>query len=164
MRSGLANHAKQLAASGCAIVPVGGVISIRMCADCRSRSQSRDREHGFLRQISNPIVAFTAIAARRCYSPVRTGLTIAGPSRLSCDAHVWRKTRLGADVARQSAGCHLLRMMLDSARPEAVVCANDVTVARLMQTLMGLGVRAFQMKCALLEWMTLSTPAFSRRH
>ena len=31
--------------------------------------------------------------------------------------------------------------MLDSARPEAVVCANDITAARLMQTLMGLDVR-----------------------
>jgi DNA-binding LacI/PurR family transcriptional regulator len=34
-----------------------------------------------------------------------------------------------------------VRKMLDSARPEAVVCANDITAARLMQTLIGLGVR-----------------------
>ena len=34
-----------------------------------------------------------------------------------------------------------IRRMLDSARPEGVVCANDLTAARLMQTLLGFGVR-----------------------
>ncbi|MGA9585765.1 MAG: GntR family transcriptional regulator, partial [Terracidiphilus sp.] len=31
--------------------------------------------------------------------------------------------------------------MLDGARPEGIVCANDLTAARLMQVLLGLGVR-----------------------
>jgi GntR family transcriptional regulator, arabinose operon transcriptional repressor len=35
----------------------------------------------------------------------------------------------------------LVRRLLDEARPEAIVCANDLTAARLMQTLIGLGVR-----------------------
>lgn len=35
----------------------------------------------------------------------------------------------------------LMRRMLESARPEGVVCANDVTAARLMQTLLGLNLR-----------------------
>jgi DNA-binding LacI/PurR family transcriptional regulator len=30
---------------------------------------------------------------------------------------------------------------LDEQRPEGIVCANDLTAARLMQTLLGLGVR-----------------------
>jgi GntR family transcriptional regulator of arabinose operon len=34
-----------------------------------------------------------------------------------------------------------VRKLLDTLRPEAVVCANDLTAARLMQTLIGLGVR-----------------------
>jgi DNA-binding LacI/PurR family transcriptional regulator len=34
-----------------------------------------------------------------------------------------------------------VRQLLDSLRPEGIVCANDLTAARLMQTLMGLGVR-----------------------
>jgi GntR family transcriptional regulator of arabinose operon len=34
----------------------------------------------------------------------------------------------------------LVRRMMDSLKPEAVVCANDLTAARLMQTLIGLGV------------------------
>jgi len=34
-----------------------------------------------------------------------------------------------------------VRRMLDELRPEAIVCGNDLTAARLMQTLMGLGVR-----------------------
>jgi DNA-binding LacI/PurR family transcriptional regulator len=33
-----------------------------------------------------------------------------------------------------------VRRMLDSSRPEGVVCANDITAARLMQTLLGFGV------------------------
>jgi len=35
----------------------------------------------------------------------------------------------------------LVRKLLDTHRPEAVVCANDLTAARLMQTLIGLDVR-----------------------
>jgi DNA-binding LacI/PurR family transcriptional regulator len=35
----------------------------------------------------------------------------------------------------------LVRRLLDSLRPQAIVCANDLTAARLMQTLIGLGVR-----------------------
>jgi DNA-binding LacI/PurR family transcriptional regulator len=35
----------------------------------------------------------------------------------------------------------LVRRLLDTLRPEGIVCANDLTAARLMQTLMGLGVR-----------------------
>jgi DNA-binding LacI/PurR family transcriptional regulator len=35
----------------------------------------------------------------------------------------------------------MVRRMLDAIRPEAIVCANDLTAARLMQTLIGLGVR-----------------------
>jgi DNA-binding LacI/PurR family transcriptional regulator len=35
----------------------------------------------------------------------------------------------------------LVRRMLDEMRPEAIVCANDLTAARLMQTLIGIGVR-----------------------
>ena len=35
----------------------------------------------------------------------------------------------------------LVRKLLDELRPEAIVCANDLTAARLMQTLIGLGVR-----------------------
>jgi GntR family transcriptional regulator of arabinose operon len=31
--------------------------------------------------------------------------------------------------------------MLERERPDAIVCANDVTAARLMQTLLALGVR-----------------------
>lgn len=34
-----------------------------------------------------------------------------------------------------------VRGMIDAARPEAIVCANDLTAARLMQTLLGLGLR-----------------------
>lgn len=34
-----------------------------------------------------------------------------------------------------------VRRMMQTARPEGVVCANDLTAARLMQALMGLGVR-----------------------
>ena len=35
----------------------------------------------------------------------------------------------------------LMRRLLDELRPEAIVCANDLTAARLMQTLIGFGVR-----------------------
>jgi DNA-binding LacI/PurR family transcriptional regulator len=35
----------------------------------------------------------------------------------------------------------LVRRLLDALRPEAIVCGNDLTAARLMQTLIGLGVR-----------------------
>jgi DNA-binding LacI/PurR family transcriptional regulator len=35
----------------------------------------------------------------------------------------------------------LVRRLLDVSRPEAIVCANDLTAARVMQTLIGLGVR-----------------------
>jgi len=35
----------------------------------------------------------------------------------------------------------LIRRILDGSRPQAIVCANDLTAARLMQTLIGLGVR-----------------------
>ncbi|MGO9336213.1 MAG: substrate-binding domain-containing protein [Terracidiphilus sp.] len=35
----------------------------------------------------------------------------------------------------------LVRRLLDELRPQAIVCANDLTAARLMQTLIGLGVR-----------------------
>ena len=35
----------------------------------------------------------------------------------------------------------LVRRLLDVLKPEAIVCANDLTAARLMQTLIGLGVR-----------------------
>jgi GntR family transcriptional regulator, arabinose operon transcriptional repressor len=35
----------------------------------------------------------------------------------------------------------LVRKLLDALKPEAIVCANDLTAARLMQTLIGLGVR-----------------------
>jgi DNA-binding LacI/PurR family transcriptional regulator len=35
----------------------------------------------------------------------------------------------------------LVRRLLDELRPDAIVCANDLTAARLMQTLLGLGVR-----------------------
>jgi hypothetical protein len=41
-----------------------------------------------------------------------------------------------------------VRQMLESARPEAVVCANNITAARRMHTVTGLGVR-IPMKCAL---------------
>jgi DNA-binding LacI/PurR family transcriptional regulator len=34
-----------------------------------------------------------------------------------------------------------VRRLLDAMRPEGIVCANDLTAARLMQTLMSLGVR-----------------------
>jgi GntR family transcriptional regulator, arabinose operon transcriptional repressor len=33
-----------------------------------------------------------------------------------------------------------IRRLLETARPEGVVCANDLTAARLMQTLLGLGI------------------------
>jgi DNA-binding LacI/PurR family transcriptional regulator len=35
----------------------------------------------------------------------------------------------------------LVRKLLDDLKPQAIVCANDLTSARLMQTLIGLGVR-----------------------
>lgn len=35
----------------------------------------------------------------------------------------------------------LVRKLLDDLKPQAIVCANDLTAARLMQTLIGLGVR-----------------------
>ena len=35
----------------------------------------------------------------------------------------------------------LVRRMLDASRPEGVICANDLTAARLMQTLLALGLR-----------------------
>ncbi len=34
-----------------------------------------------------------------------------------------------------------VRRMIDAARPEGIVCANDLTAARLMQMLLGLGLR-----------------------
>lgn len=34
-----------------------------------------------------------------------------------------------------------VRRLIDSGRPEGIVCANDLTAARLMQTLMAIGVR-----------------------
>jgi DNA-binding LacI/PurR family transcriptional regulator len=34
-----------------------------------------------------------------------------------------------------------VRRMMDAARPEAIVCANDLTAARLMQVLLGSGIR-----------------------
>jgi DNA-binding LacI/PurR family transcriptional regulator len=34
-----------------------------------------------------------------------------------------------------------VRQLLDAMRPEGIVCANDLTAARLMQTLLGFGVR-----------------------
>jgi GntR family transcriptional regulator, arabinose operon transcriptional repressor len=34
-----------------------------------------------------------------------------------------------------------IRSLIDNARPEGIVCANDLTAARLMQTLLGLGSR-----------------------
>jgi DNA-binding LacI/PurR family transcriptional regulator len=34
-----------------------------------------------------------------------------------------------------------VRRLLDTLRPEGIVCANDITAARLMQMLMGMGVR-----------------------
>lgn len=34
-----------------------------------------------------------------------------------------------------------IRRMIDTARPEGIICANDLTAARLMQTLLGLGIR-----------------------
>lgn len=34
-----------------------------------------------------------------------------------------------------------IQQMMDTARPEAIVCANDLTAARLMQALIGMGVR-----------------------
>lgn len=34
-----------------------------------------------------------------------------------------------------------VRRMMDAARPEGIVCANDLTAARLMQVLIGMGVR-----------------------
>ena len=45
-------------------------------------------------------------------------------------------------VWRGSAADHaFVRRMLDAARPEGIVCANDLTAARLMQVLIGFGVR-----------------------
>jgi DNA-binding LacI/PurR family transcriptional regulator len=35
----------------------------------------------------------------------------------------------------------LVRRLLDTLKPQAIVCANDLTAARLMQTLIGIGVR-----------------------
>jgi GntR family transcriptional regulator of arabinose operon len=35
----------------------------------------------------------------------------------------------------------LVKRLLDALKPEAIVCGNDLTAARLMQTLIGLGVR-----------------------
>ena len=52
-----------------------------------------------------------------------------------------RGTGARSRVARQSEDEAFVRSMLESARPEAIVCANDLTAARLMQTLMSLGVR-----------------------
>ena len=45
---------------------------------------------------------------------------------------VWRGS--GADEK-------FVRRMMDSARPEGIVCANDLTAARMMQVLIGMGVR-----------------------
>jgi GntR family transcriptional regulator, arabinose operon transcriptional repressor len=48
----------------------------------------------------------------------------------------------GDPVWQGSAGDEaFVRRMLDGARPEGIVCANDLTAARLMQVLIGLGVR-----------------------
>ena len=45
-------------------------------------------------------------------------------------------------VWRGSAADELfVRSMVDAARPDGIVCANDLTAARLMQVLMGIGVR-----------------------
>jgi GntR family transcriptional regulator of arabinose operon len=45
-------------------------------------------------------------------------------------------------VWRGSAGDDaFVRRMVDIARPEGIVCANDLTAARLMQALIGIGVR-----------------------
>jgi DNA-binding LacI/PurR family transcriptional regulator len=37
--------------------------------------------------------------------------------------------------------CTLVLRLLDEVKPEAIVCANDLTAARLMQTLLGMAVR-----------------------
>lgn len=45
-------------------------------------------------------------------------------------------------VWRGSAGDEeFVRRMVDAARPDGIVCANDLTAARLMQVLIGMGVR-----------------------
>jgi len=45
-------------------------------------------------------------------------------------------------VWRGSAGDEtFVRQLMDAARPEGIVCANDLTAARLMQVLIGMGVR-----------------------
>ncbi len=45
---------------------------------------------------------------------------------------VWRGSPLDAEFVRR---------MIDETRPEGVICGNDLTAARLMQTLLGLGIR-----------------------
>jgi DNA-binding LacI/PurR family transcriptional regulator len=45
---------------------------------------------------------------------------------------VWRGSPQGEDFVRR---------MLDSSQPDAVVCANDLTAARLMQVLLAFGIR-----------------------
>lgn len=45
---------------------------------------------------------------------------------------VWRGSPLDAEFVRR---------MIDETRPEGVICGNDLTAARLMQTLLGFGIR-----------------------
>ena len=55
-----------------------------------------------------------------------------GHDVLAAQDPVWRGA--AADEA-------FVRKMLNSARPEGIICANDLTAARLMQVLIGMGVR-----------------------
>ena len=47
----------------------------------------------------------------------------------------------GAVIPGDFEDVGFVRGMLERERPDAIVCANDVTAARPMQTMLGLGVR-----------------------
>jgi GntR family transcriptional regulator, arabinose operon transcriptional repressor len=48
---------------------------------------------------------------------------------------------IGVTVAGDFEDSKFVQKMIDKEKPDAIVCANDVTAARLMQTLIALGVR-----------------------
>ena len=48
---------------------------------------------------------------------------------------------IGVTISGDFEDSKYVQKMLDREKPDAIVCANDVTAARLMQTLIGLGIR-----------------------
>jgi GntR family transcriptional regulator of arabinose operon len=78
------------------------------------------------------------IFAARRYSATTVEKRIAGYREALFAA---RPGETGVVVTGDFEDAAFVRAMLKRERPDGIVCANDVTAARLMQTLLGLGVR-----------------------